>query len=151
LAGAANQLARRSGSQEVIEMLADVMLVRGIPEYLRSDNGPEFMARELWKWLGRLGTGALYIKPGSPWENGYCESFNGELRNECLNGESFYSLKEGQVVIEQWRVKYNTRRPHSALGYRSPVSAACRVCVTTLGCTRAGKAGDEACDEIPSL
>ena len=108
--------ARRLGSQEVIDTLADVMLVRGIPEYLRSDNGPEFVARELRHWLAKLGTGTLYIEPGSPWENGYCESFNGKLRDECLNGEIFYSLKEAQIVIEQWRVDYNTRRPHSALG-----------------------------------
>jgi putative transposase len=86
--------------------------------------GPEFVARELRKWLGRLGTGTLDIEPGSPWENGYCESFNGKLRDECLNGEIFYSLKEAQIVIEQWRVEYNTRRPHSALGYRPPVPAA---------------------------
>jgi transposase InsO family protein len=121
---------RRLGSQEVVETLADVMLVRGIPEYVRSDNGPEFVARELRKWLGRLGTGTLYIEPGSPWENGYCESFNGKLRDECLNGEIFYSLKEAQVGIEQWRVEYNTRRAHSALGYRPPVPAACSPLVT---------------------
>jgi len=124
------RVARRLSSQEVIETLADVMLVRGIPAYLRSDNGPEFVARELRKWLGRLGTGTLYIEPGSPWENGYCESFNGKLRDECLNGEIFYSLKEAQVVIEQWRVEYNTRRPHSALGYRPPVPAAYSPMVT---------------------
>jgi len=82
------------------------------------------VARELRKWLARLGTGTLYIEPGSPWENGYCESFNGKLRDECLNGELFYSLKEAQIVIEPWRVEYNTRRPHSALGYRPPVPAA---------------------------
>lgn len=97
--------------QEVIETLADVMLVRGAPEYLRSDKGPEFVARELREWLARLGTGTLYIEPGSPWENGYGESFNGKLRDECLNGEIFYSLKEAQGVIEHWRVEYNTRRP----------------------------------------
>ncbi|MDD5089183.1 MAG: IS3 family transposase [bacterium] len=118
------RVARRLGRQEVIETLTDVMLVRGIPEYLRSDNGPEFVARELRKWLGRLGAGTLYIEPGSPWENGYCESFNGKLRDECLNGEIFYSLKEAQVVIEPCRVEYNTRRPHSALGYKPPVPAA---------------------------
>ena len=73
-----------------------------------------------------VGTGTLYIEPGSPWENGYCESFNGKLRDECLNGEIFYSLKEAQIVIEKWRVEYNTRRPHSALGYRPPAPAACR-------------------------
>src|SRR5579862_737566 len=94
------------------------------PAEIRSDNGPEFVAKELRKWLGNLGTGPLYIEPGSPWENGYCESFNGKLRDECLNGEIFYSLKEAQVVIERWRVEYNTRRPHSALGYRPPAPAA---------------------------
>ena len=118
------RVARRLGSQEVIDTLAEVMLVKGIPEYLRSDNGPEFIAQELRNWLGSLGTGTLYIEPGSPWENGYCESFNGKLRDECLKGEIFYSLKEAQIVIEQWRVEYNTRRPHSALGYRPPVPAA---------------------------
>ena len=118
------RVARRLSSQEVIDTLAEVMLVRGIPAYLRSDNGPEFVARELRHWLAKLGTGTLYIEPGSPWENGYGESFNGKLRDECLNGELFYSLKEAQIVIEQWRVEYNTRRPHSALGYRPPVPAA---------------------------
>ena len=114
------RVARRLRSHEVIETLADVMLWRGIPEHIRSDNGPEFVARDLRKWLGNLGTGTLYIEPGSPWENGYCESFNGKLRDECLNGEIFYSLREAQIVIEKWRVHYNTRRPHSALGYRPP-------------------------------
>ena len=109
------------GSQEVIETLSDVMLWKGIPEHLRSDNGPEFIAQQLRQWLAKLGTATLYIEPGSPWENGYCESFNGKLRDECLNGEIFYSLKEAQVVIEQWRVQYNTVRPHSALGYRACV------------------------------
>jgi putative transposase len=118
------RVARRLGSAEVIEALADVMLWRGKPEHIRSDNGPEFIAQELRSWLGKLGTGVLYIEPGSPWENGYCESFNGKLRDECLNGEIFYSLKEAQIVIEQWRVWYNTRRPHSALGYRPPAPAA---------------------------
>ena len=118
------RVARRLGSQELIDKLAEVMLIRGIPEYLRWDNGPEFVAPELRHWLARLGTRTLYIEPRSPWENGYCESFNGKLRDECLNGEIFYSLKEAQIVIEQWRVEYNTLRPHSALGYRPPVPAA---------------------------
>ena len=118
------RVARRLGSQEVIDTLAEVMLWRGIPEHIRSDNGPEFVAGELRKWLARLGTETLYIEPGSPWENGYCESFNGKLRDECLNGEIFYSLKEAQIVIEQWRVQYNTLRPHSALGYHPPAPAA---------------------------
>ena len=115
---------RRLGSLQVIETLADVMLVRGIPEHIRSDNGPEFIAEELRKWLGNLGTKTLYIEPGSPWENGYCESFNGKLRDEFLNGEIFYSLKEAQILTERWRVEYNTERPHSALGYRPPAPQA---------------------------
>ena len=98
--------------------------VPGIPEHIRSDNGPEFVAKELRDWLAKLGARTLYIEPGSPWENGYCESFNGKLRDECLNGEIFYSLREAQVVIEKWRVIYNTVRPHSALGYRPPAPAA---------------------------
>ncbi len=109
----------------MIETLANVMVWRGIPENIRSDNGPEFMTKELRKWLANIGTGALYIELSSPWENGYCESFNGKLRDECLNWEIFYSLKEAQIVIEMWRVEYNTRRPHSALGYRPPAPAAC--------------------------
>jgi putative transposase len=118
------QVARRLGRYEVIEALADVMLLRGIPDYIRSDNGPEFVAKEVRSWLAKVGTGTLYIEPGSPWENGYCESFNGKLRDECLNGEIFYALKEAQIVIEKWRVVYNTLRPHSALGYRPPAPAA---------------------------
>ncbi|MCH8267996.1 MAG: IS3 family transposase [Acidobacteria bacterium] len=115
---------RRMGSRQVMETLADVMLWRGVPEHIRSDNGPEFVAKQLREWLGKLGTGTLYIEPGSPWENGYCESFNGKLRDECLNGEIFYSLKEAQIVIQGWRKEYNTVRPHSALGYRPPAPGA---------------------------
>ena len=111
---------RRMGSLEVIETLSDVMLWRGIPEHIRSDNGPEFVAQKLRQWLGNLGTGTLYIEPGSPWENGYCESFNGKLRDECLNGEIFYSLQEAQIVIEQWREEYNTRRPALGAGLQAP-------------------------------
>src|SRR5271156_4949074 len=118
------QVARRLGSLQVIDTLADVMLVRGIPEHIRSDNGPEFIAEELREWLGKVGTRTLYIEPGSPWENGYCESFNGKLRDEFLNGEIFYSLKEAQILTERWRVEYNTERPHSALGYRPPAPQA---------------------------
>ena len=114
------RVARRINAIGVIETLADVMLFEGIPAYIRSDNGPEMIAKVLRQWLTGLGTKSLYIEPGSPWENGYCKSFNGKLRDELLNGEIFYSLKEAQVVIEKWRVHYNTRRPHSALGYRPP-------------------------------
>jgi putative transposase len=94
------RVARRLNSRDVIETLSDVMLWRGIPEHLRSDNGPEFVAQQLREWPMSLGTGPLYIEPGSPRENWYCESLNGRLRDECLNGEIFYSLKEAQIVIE---------------------------------------------------
>jgi len=98
------RVARKINAIGVIETLADAMLLNGIPAHIRSDNGPEMVAKVLREWLTTLGTKSLYIEPGSPWENGYCESFNGKLRDELLNGEIFYSLKEAQVVIEQWRV-----------------------------------------------
>ena len=93
-------------------------------QYIRSDNGPEFVATKLRWWLKSLDVESLFIFPGSPWENGYCESFNGKMRYELLNGEIFFSLLEAKVTIEQWRVYYNTKRPHSALGYRPPASLA---------------------------
>jgi transposase InsO family protein len=116
--------ARRIRAHDVIDLFADVMIERGIPEHIRSDNGPEMVAKSLRGWLGKLGTKTLYIQPGSPWENGYCESFNGKLRNELLNGEIFYTLREAQVLLEQWRCHYNRVRPHSARGYRPPAPEA---------------------------
>jgi transposase InsO family protein len=113
-------VARRVRSRDAIDVFADLMEIHGIPEHIRSDNGPEMVAKRLRRWLARLGTKTIYITPGSPWENGYCESFNGKLRDELLNGELFYTLREAQVLIEQWRVYYNTIRPHSSLGYRPP-------------------------------
>ena len=114
------RVARRINSLGVLETMADVMLMRGVPEHIRSDNGPEMTAKIVRQWLANVGAKTLYIEPGSPWENGYCESFNGKLRDELLNGEIFYSLKEAKVVIGQWRHHYNTVRPHSSLGYRPP-------------------------------
>jgi len=113
-------VARRITSQEVIDQLAELFVERGIPEHLRSDNGPEFTARAIRQWLRDLGVKTLYIEPGSPWENGYIESFNGKLRDELLNVEIFTTLFEAQVLIENWRKEYNQIRPHSALGYRPP-------------------------------
>jgi len=104
----------------VIETLADAMLQKGMPEHVRCDNGPEMIAKALREWLAKLGKKSLYIAPGSPWENGYCESFNGKLRDECLKGEIFYSLKEARVVVGAWRDHCNRVRSHSALGYRPP-------------------------------
>jgi len=117
-------VARRINSLGVLETMADVMLVRGVPEHIRSDNGPEMTAKIVRHWLAQVGAKTLYIEPGSPWENGYCESFNGKLRDELLNGEIFYSLKEAKAVIGQWRNHYNTARPHSSLGYRPPAPQA---------------------------
>ena len=114
------RVARRINSLGVLETMADVMLMRGVPEHIRSDNGPEMTAKIVRQWLASVGSKTLYIEPGSPWENGYCESFNGKLRDELLNGEIFYSLKEAKVLIERWRNHYNTVRPHSSLGYRPP-------------------------------
>ena len=113
-------VARRIRARDALEVFADLMERHGVPRYIRSDNGPEMIAKRLRRWLKRLGTETIYITPGSPWENGYCESFNGKLRDELLNGEIFYTLKEAQVVIESWRCHYNTIRPHSALQYRPP-------------------------------
>mgnify|MGYP003338964650 FL=1 len=114
------RVARRINGMAVLETMADAMIAHGVPEHIRSDNGPEMTAKIVRGWLAGVGTQTLYIEPGSPWENGYCESFNGKLRDELLNGEIFYSLKEAKIVIEQWRKHYNTVRPHSSLGYRPP-------------------------------
>ena len=111
-------------AQDVIDQLGELFLERGIPEHIRSDNGPEFTARAIRQWLRDLGVKTLYIEPGSPWENGYIESFNGKLRDELLNGEIFTTLFEAQVLIENWRNDYNHIRPHSALGYRPPAPKA---------------------------
>lgn len=115
-----SHVARRIRAQDVILILADLFLQRGAPGFLRSDNGPEFVAKKLVTWMKSLEVQPLYIHPGSPWENGYCESFNGKMRYELLNGEIFNSLLEAKVVIENWRVHYNTRRPHSSLGGAPP-------------------------------
>ena len=111
---------RKLNSANVIEVLSRLFVERGIPQYLRSDNGPEFIARRVRFWLKRQGVDTLFIEPGSPWENGYIESFNGKLRNELLDREIFDTLYESQILIERWRIQYNTIRPHSSLGYRPP-------------------------------
>ena len=111
---------RRIRSDDVLDCLTDLFLGYGPPEHIRSDNGAEFTAKVVRKWLANLGVKTLFIEPGSPWENGYNESFNGKLRDELLNGEIFYTLKEAQILIERWRQEYNTFRPHSSLGYFPP-------------------------------
>jgi putative transposase len=117
-------VARKLTSDDVLERLAWLMATRGVPAHIRSDNGPEFTATVVRDWLKNLGVKTLFIEPGSPWENGYIESFNGKLSDELLNREIFYSLQEAKVLIEMWRKHYNTVRPHSSLGYRPPAPEA---------------------------
>ncbi len=105
---------------DVIDVLSELFILRGVPGHIRSDNGPEFAAEAVQKWIAAVGAKTAYIAPGSPWENGYVESFNARLRDELLNGEIFYSLREAQIVIESWRRHYNAVRPHASLGYKPP-------------------------------
>ena len=116
--------ARRIRSDDVIHTLTELFTRNGAPEHIRSDNGPEFTSKVVREWLPKVGVKTLFIEPGSPWENGYNESFNGKLRDELLNRELFYSLKEVQILTERWRREYNTIRPHSSLGYRPPAPEA---------------------------
>jgi len=116
--------ARRLTHKDVLEVLLDLFLERGVPVHIRSDNGSEFIAKKVRKFLSRMSVRPLFIEPGSPWENGYIESFNGKMRDELLDREIFYSLKEAQILIEMWRNHYNTIRPHSSLGYKPPAPVA---------------------------
>ena len=113
-------VARKLQGEDVLERLSDLFIRWGVPDHLRSDNGPEFTSAKVREWLARVGVRTLFIEPGSPWENGYNESFNGNLRDELLNCEVFDTLLEAKVLIERWRRDYNTIRPHSSLGYRAP-------------------------------
>jgi transposase InsO family protein len=121
LALAVNRVLR---AEHVLDVLDVLFVARGVPEHIRSDNGPEFTATAVREWLGRVGAKTLYIEPGSPWENGYNESFNGSLRDELLDGEIFYTLEEARTVLEWYRLEYNHVRPHSSLGYRAPAPEA---------------------------
>ena len=117
------KVGRHIRADDVLQCLTDLFVAHGVPAHLRADNGPEFTNRAVRTWLGRVGTRPLFIEPGSPWENGYIESFNGKLRDELLDGEIFYTLWEAQVLIETWRRTYNHIRPHSSLGQRPPAPA----------------------------
>ena len=114
------RVARRLKAVDVIDVLSDLFILRGIPGHVRSDNGPEFVAKAVQEWIGAVGAKTAYITPGSPWENGFVESFNARLRDELLNGEIFCTLREAQIIIESWRRHYNTVRPHASIGYRAP-------------------------------
>jgi putative transposase len=111
---------RKLKAVDVIDVLSDLFILRGVPEHIRSDHGPEFIAKSVQEWITAAGAKTAYIERGSPWENGFIESFNARLRDELLNGEIFYSLNEARIVIESWRRHYNTLRPHESLGYKSP-------------------------------
>ena len=114
------RVSRRLNSTDVIDVLSDLFILRGVPGHIRSDNGPEFVAKAVQDWIAAVGARTAYIAPGSPWENGYIESFNARMRDELLNGEIFYSLNEARIIIESWRQHYNRVRPHASLGYRPP-------------------------------
>ena len=118
------EVERSLNAQDVVATLRYLFELRGAPTYLRSDNGPEFIAEAVKAWLRASGVSTLYIEPGSPWENAYSESFNGRLRDELLNREEFATLKEAKVLLEDWRLEYNHRRPHSSLGYQTPAAFA---------------------------
>lgn len=114
------RIERSLKSADVIDVLSDLFILRGVPGHVRSDNGPEFVAKAVQEWIGAVGAKTAYIMPGSPWENGFIESFNARLRDELLDGEIFYSLAEAKIIIESWRRHYNTVRPHGSLGYKPP-------------------------------
>jgi putative transposase len=122
---------RKIKADDVIDQLFNLFVFRNVPEHIRSDNGPEFTARAVRRWLGKLGVKTLFIEPGSPWENGYIESFNGKMRDELLKREIFTTLEEAKVLIEQWRREYNQVRPHSALRYQPPAPEAILTAATT--------------------
>jgi putative transposase len=111
---------RKLKAIDVIDVLSDLFILRGVPQHIRSDNGPEFVAKAVQEWITAVGAQTAYIERGSPWENGYVESFNARLRDELLNGEIFYTLREAKIIIESWRRHYNAVRPHASLGYKPP-------------------------------
>jgi putative transposase len=128
------EVRRSIRARQVIAVLEYLFDVRGVPRFIRSDNGPEFIARAIQEWLGDRGVGPLYIEPGSPWENGYIESFHGRFRDELLDRELFSSVREAKVLAEQWRLDYNHHRPHSSLGYKTPAQFAAE-CIASASAT----------------
>jgi len=146
------EVERRLTAREVREVLEYLFLVRGRPQYLRSDNGPEFVARSLRRWLEGSGVGPLFIEPGSPWENAYVESFNGKLRDELLNLELFLSLEEAKYVADRWRLDYNHHRPHSGLNWLTPAAfaASCPAAVAGQGCASRGSASPRPSPHTPN-
>jgi putative transposase len=120
------EIGRSMKAKDLTAVLEYLFIIRGVPKFIRSDNGPEFIAIAIKQWLNEKQVGTLYIEPGSPWENGYIESFNGRFRDEVLDREIFHSVKEAKVIVESWRLEYNNRRPHSGLGYLTPAAFAAK-------------------------
>ena len=135
-----NEVARKFSGQDVVEVLDELFAIRGRPKHIRSDNGPEFACKAVRKWLRDSGVGTLFIEPGSPWENGYIESFNGKLRDECLNGELFLNLTETRYVVDRWRLDYNHYRPHSMLSWMTPAAFAAKCRGRRRSCAASGSA-----------
>lgn len=128
------EVGRKFTGKKVVEVLKELFAIRGRPKHIRSDNGPEFASKTVKKWLNDSGVGTLFIEPGSPWKNGYIESFNGKLRDECLNGELFLSLAEARYVVDRWRMDYNHHRPHSRLNCMTPAAFAA-TCIPSASAT----------------
>jgi len=129
------EVGRSIRAKDVISVLDYLFMLRGAPRFIRSDNGPEFIAKAIKRWLKKNHVETLYIEPGSPWENGYIESFNGKLRDDILDRELFYSVKEAKVIVENWRLEYNNNRPHSSLGYRTPAEFAAECIASAPACS----------------
>ena len=142
---------RKLKSVDVIDVLSDLFILRGVPERLRSDNGPEFVAKAVQDWIAAVGAKAAYIAPGSPWENGFIESFNARLRDELLDGEIFYSLAEARIVVESWRRHYNAKRPHASLGYKPPAPEVFIPAFATQAAAQSRPAAPPALADSPTL
>ncbi len=142
---------RRLNSIDVIDVLSDLFILRGVPGHVRSDNGPEFIAKAVQDWIAAVGAMTAYIMPGSPWENGFIESFNARLRDELLDGEIFYSLAEARIIIESWRRHYNTVRPHGSIGYKPPAPEVFVPALSARSASQSGPATPPALARKPTL
>ena len=142
---------RRLKAIDVIDVLSDLFILRGVPEHVRSDNGPEFVAKAVQEWIGAVGAKTAYIAPGSPWENGFIESFNARLRDELLDGEIFYTLAEAKIIVESWRRHFNTVRPHGSLGYKPPAPEVFVPAMTARATAQPGLATPPALAARPTL
>ena len=141
---------RRLNSIDVIDFLSDLFILRGVPGHVRSDNGPEFIAKAVQNWIAAVGAKTAYITPGSPWENGFIESFNARLRDELLDGEIFYSLAEARIIIESWRRHYNIVRPHGSLGYKPPAPEVFVPALAARSASQSGPATPPALERNPT-